>query len=120
MIETPIYRGIEIDEDVQIRIRTVVRDFIDELYQDELESCTEYWRNEKGVPSVYDKSLLIECRNALDRNLSDVERQEMRSCFRDMVLSTNEALVRPHPQKIDNLISEDINDKNAGGENSSS
>ena len=45
----------------------------------------EYWKTGRGVPNTYDKSLLFECRNSLDRNLSESERQVMRNSFRTFV-----------------------------------
>ena len=66
-------------------IHAVVKDYIEELYDDELESCLSYWRTGRGVPNNYDKSLLFECRNVLDRNLSENERQVMRNSFRTFV-----------------------------------
>ena len=80
-----IHASADVNEDTKDSIISVVKDFIEELYDDELESCMEFWRTGRGVPNTYDKSLLIECRNALDRNLTDSERQVMRSSFKDVV-----------------------------------
>ncbi|MCY4142764.1 MAG: hypothetical protein OXG08_03615 [Gammaproteobacteria bacterium] len=74
-----------IPEQTRETIHSVVKDYIDELYDDELDSCMDYWRTGRGVPNTYDKSLLFECRNALDRNLSESERQVMRNSFRSFV-----------------------------------
>lgn len=82
-----IHTTTDVNEETKDRITTVVKDFVEELYDDELESCMEFWRTGRGVPNTYDKSLLIECRNALDRNLTDSERQVMRSSFKDVVTS---------------------------------
>ncbi len=88
-----------IPEQTRETIHTVVKDYIDELYDDELDSCMDYWRTGRGVPNTYDKSLLFECRNALDRNLSESERQVMRNSFR--------SFVEERVQEIDGSPSED-------------
>ncbi len=74
-----------VPEETRETIDSVVREYINELYEDELDSCIEYWRTGRGVPNTYDKSLLFECRNALDRNLTESERQIMRNSFRSIV-----------------------------------
>lgn len=82
---TPRLSEGPIAEETRDTIHSVVRDYIDELYDDELESCMEYWKTGRGVPNTYDKSLLFECRNSLDRNLTESERQVMRNSFRTFV-----------------------------------
>ncbi len=82
---TPRLSEATIPDQTRETIHTVVRDYIDELYDDEMESCMEYWKTGRGVPNTYDKSLLFECRNSLDRNLSESERQVMRNSFRTFV-----------------------------------
>ncbi len=75
----------EIEVEVLDMIHTVVSEFIEELYEEELESCIEFWQTGRGVPNTYDKSLLFECRNTVGRNLTDGERQAMRNSFRSFV-----------------------------------
>ena len=76
----------DIPEGTRDAIHNVVIEYIEQLYDEELESCMGYWRNGRGVPNSYDKSLLFECRNALERNLTEDERVVMRSSFREFVV----------------------------------
>ena len=78
-------RNTSVPPETEEKINNVVGAFIEELFEDELEQCMEFWRTGRGVPNTYDKSLLIECRNSLERNLTDAERQVMRSSFREKV-----------------------------------
>ena len=76
----------EIPDETRDAIHNVVIEYIEQLYDEELEACMGYWRNGRGVPNSYDKSLLFECRNALERNLTEDERVVMRSSFREFVV----------------------------------
>lgn len=76
----------EIPDETRDAIHNVVIEYIEQLYDEELEACMGYWRNGRGVPNSYDKSLLFECRNALERNLTEDERVVMRSSFREFVI----------------------------------
>lgn len=76
----------EIPNETKDAIHNVVIEYIEQLYDEELEACMGYWRNGRGVPNSYDKSLLFECRNALERNLTEDERVVMRSSFREFVV----------------------------------
>lgn len=76
----------EIPDETRDAIHSVVIEYIEQLYDEELEACMGYWRNGRGVPNSYDKSLLFECRNALERNLTEDERVVMRSSFREFVV----------------------------------
>ena len=76
----------EIPDETRDAIHNVVIEYIEQLYDEELEACMGYWRNGRGVPNSYDKSLLFECRNALARNLTEDERVVMRSSFREFVV----------------------------------
>lgn len=84
--EANTFRVADLSSEITDAIHVVVNEFIDQLYDDELKSCLEFWRTGRGVPNSYDKSLLFECRNALDRNLTDDERLEMRNSFRRIVI----------------------------------
>lgn len=75
-----------ISDDTRDAIHNVVIEYVEQLYDEELEACLGYWRNGRGIPNSYDKSLLFECRNALERNLSEDERVIMRSSFREFVV----------------------------------
>ena len=76
----------EIPEETRDAIHNVVIEYIEQLYDEELDACMGYWRNGRGVPNSYDKSLLFECRNTLERNLTEDERVVMRSSFREFVI----------------------------------
>lgn len=82
----PLQLAREIPEETRDAIHSVVIEYIEQLYDEELEACMGYWRNGRGVPNSYDKSLLFECRNALERSLTEDERVVMRSSFREFVV----------------------------------
>ena len=75
-----------IPDETKSAIHTVVIEYIEQLYDEELKACMGFWRNGRGVPNSYDKSLLFECRNALERNLTEDERVVMRNSFREFVV----------------------------------
>lgn len=87
----------EIPDDTKDAIHNVVIEYIEQLYDEELVACMGYWRNGRGVPNSYDKSLLFECRNALARNLTEDERVVMRSSFREFVVERMQDDEDPKP-----------------------
>ena len=89
----------EIPDETRDAIHTVVIEYIEQLYDEELEACMGYWRNGRGVPNAYDKSLLFECRNALERNLTEDERVVMRSSFREFVVERMQDDDDPKPSR---------------------
>ena len=92
-----ILRGIP--DETRDAIHTVVVEYIEQLYDEELEACMGYWRNGRGVPNAYDKTLLFECRNALERNLTEDERVVMRSSFREIVVERMQDDDDPKPSR---------------------
>jgi uncharacterized LabA/DUF88 family protein len=69
-------------------ISAVVKEFFTSLVPEQLESLREFQRSEKGVPHEYDGPLLAKARTALDRDLTTIERQDLRREFLNLVRAT--------------------------------
>lgn len=66
-------------------IEQLVQLFVENLTPADLTSIKSYWVSERGVPAEFDKQLLRQCSDKLDRRLEGTEMKEMRKCFKTRV-----------------------------------
>jgi hypothetical protein len=72
------------DSDLAV-IEKSVEVFVTALGPSDIESIFAYWKTERGVPPEFDRKLLAQVGEALERRLERNEMSQMRACFRDCV-----------------------------------
>lgn len=73
----------EVDPESQAGIKNNVEMYVDDLNDEELRECLQYWQaGQYGVPSLYDKGVMGNCRQDLGRNLEEPEKHFMRAEFK--------------------------------------
>lgn len=75
------------DDSSQAGLEDIVRNFIQEMDPEKVESLKDHWRQDAGNPSDIDGALLSACGRELGRPLGPAEKREMRRLFKTIVTS---------------------------------
>lgn len=76
-------------------IQDLVRVFVEELAQTDVEAVNVFWTTSRGVPPDLDKRLLPTCGKGVGRKLDKPEIQHMRACFQKEVRRRLDARLPP-------------------------